>query len=567
MSVLVDYRRAAAERVVGVADLGAVGELLLQHLAEHVALEGLRESVLIGVSDRTPRAVVGDRKRGERLASVEALNAGHRPEVAAGVLRHNSVRVRHRDRHVEVIIANLRDVAERVADRNGEARPIVRNLRLTAPVVDGHDVARLVAGKARRERRGAIGREERDRDGLASLAVGKRGDGLDCALAMCSKRRFHEAALGVVREVAVVAEAVSDSRDVAALRVVAVRDEVLPLAVDYLADLAEICDVVAHEVVDGRLPAGEVGDREDAVLCVVAVARGAASPVAERKTAFVGVREVKVGDDARSTARLLEGDVLAHRTLRNRRKVVALVAEVDCVERSSLHRDELRTDGMRDLAVHGARQDLELAALVGKRCRHTRDSHGLRESAVVDKRDERRAVVRDCDEPPVGVIREVGAAASRRGHLRKAARGVCERPADEGLLSLDRPVAVGLGLARRDVRFPLGVGRVVAAALLRFLDDLDLHGVLGHFFVLREELDLLAPGRGPEHAVLIPRGGRLQLRGAPRKAERASLLGRRLVDELDWHRKLGRHARDAEAAAFDIAGLGERGAAREKRTA
>ena len=48
--------------------------------------------------------------------------------------------------------------------------------------------------------------------------------------------------------VAVVAEAVADTRHVAGLRVVAVADDVIALAVDDLADAAEIGDVVAHEV-------------------------------------------------------------------------------------------------------------------------------------------------------------------------------------------------------------------------------------------------------------------------------------------------------------------------------
>ena len=221
---------------------------------------------------------------------------------------------------------------------------------------------------------------------------------------------------------------------------------------------------------------------------------------------------------------------------------------------------------MRDLAVLRAREDLECPLLVCERCCDASDRHGLRKRAIIGDGDERRAAMRNGDQPPIGVVREVGAAAGGRGYLREAAGGVGKSPADEGLPSPDDPVPARLGLPGRDIRLPLRVGREVAAALLRLLDDIDLHGVLGCLLALREEFHLLAPGRGPEHAVPVPRGGRLQLRGAPREAERARLLGRRVVDELNRHRKFGREPCNAEAAAFDVARLRERCAAREKRT-
>ena len=58
--------------------------------------------------------VVGETQRRERLASVEALPAGHESRVVVGVLRHDAVRVRHAGRRVEGIITNLRNVAEGV---------------------------------------------------------------------------------------------------------------------------------------------------------------------------------------------------------------------------------------------------------------------------------------------------------------------------------------------------------------------------------------------------------------------------------------------------------------------
>ena len=305
MSVLVDHRRAASKRIIGISTFRTIGDSLLQHLAERVALERLGKSVLVGVGNGTPRAVVGNGKRSKRLASVEAFHAGHESRVAIRVLRHDSVGVRHADRRVEGIVANPRDIAEGVAHGNREARLVVGNLRLAASVVHRRDVALSVAGKARRDRRSAVGVEERNCDWLAPLRVGERGDGLDRALAAHPARSLRETPLGVVREVAVVAEAVADARDVSALRVVAVRDEVLPLAVDDLPDLPEIGDVVAHEVVDRRLPAAEIGDGEHAVLRVVAVRGRAVRLVAKRHAAVVGVGEIAISSNARRAVNFL----------------------------------------------------------------------------------------------------------------------------------------------------------------------------------------------------------------------------------------------------------------------
>ena len=196
-------------------------------------------------------------------------------------------------------------------------------------------------------------------------------------------RSPREASVGIVLEVAVVAEAVANARDVSALRVVAVRDNVLALPVDDLPDLAEIRDVVAHEVVDGRLLAGEVGNGEHAVLRVVAVRGRAVRLVAETDAAVVGVGEIAVGDDARRAFDLLEGDVLAHRALGDGREVVARVAKLDGIQRAALEGDELRTDGMRNPAVLRTREYLERPVLVGERCRHTANHDRLGERAVV----------------------------------------------------------------------------------------------------------------------------------------------------------------------------------------
>ena len=67
--------------------------------------------------------------------------------------------------------------------------------------------------------------------------------------------------------------------------------------------------------------------------------RRAVRLVAERDAAFVGIGEVLVRDDPRCASGLLEGDVFAHRTLRNRGEVVAVVAELHGVKRAALHRD------------------------------------------------------------------------------------------------------------------------------------------------------------------------------------------------------------------------------------
>ena len=171
VSVLVDHRRAAAKRVIRISALRAVGKFLLQHLAERVALERLGKSVLVNVRNRATSAVVGNGKRSKRLASVEALHAGDKPGIVVCVLRHDPVCVRHADGRVEGIVANLCYVSYGVFHRNREARLVIGDLRLTASVVHRRDVALSVAGKARRDRRSAVGVQERDRDGLASLGV------------------------------------------------------------------------------------------------------------------------------------------------------------------------------------------------------------------------------------------------------------------------------------------------------------------------------------------------------------------------------------------------------------
>ena len=331
MSVLVDHRRTASERVIGISAFRAIRELLFENLAERIALERLREAILVGVGNRPSRTIIGNGKRRKRLASVEAFHAGNEPGIVVCVLRHDSVCVRHADGRVEGIVANLCDVANGVFHENWEAGLVVRDLRLAASVVHGRHVASLVTGNPRRDCRSSVRIQKRNRDGFASLRVGERGDGLDRALAVRAARRPRETAEAVVLEVAVVAEALADARHVSALRVVAVGDEVVALAVDYLPDLAEIGDVVAHEVVDCRLAAGKVGNREHAVLLVVAVRGRAVSLVAEMDAFVVGIREVAVGDDARRATGLLEGDLLVHRALRNRREVVAAVAEADGV--------------------------------------------------------------------------------------------------------------------------------------------------------------------------------------------------------------------------------------------
>ena len=222
MSVLVDNRRTASKRVIGVRAFRAVGEALLQHLAERIALERLGKSVLVGIRNRAPRAVVGHNERCQRLASVEAFHAGHESRIVIGVFRHDSVRVRNADRRVEGIVANLRNIAEGIAHGNREARLVIGDLRLAASVVHGRHIAHLVAGNPRRDCRSSVRIQERDGDGLAPLRVCERGDGLYRALAVRAARSPREASVGIVLEVAVVAEAVADARHIAALRIIAV---------------------------------------------------------------------------------------------------------------------------------------------------------------------------------------------------------------------------------------------------------------------------------------------------------------------------------------------------------
>ena len=60
--------------------------------------------------------------------------------------------------------------------------------------------------------------------------------------------------------------------------------------------------------------------------------RRAVRLVAERNAAFVGVGEIAVAGDSRCASGLLEGDVFAHRALRDGREIVAVVAELHGVE-------------------------------------------------------------------------------------------------------------------------------------------------------------------------------------------------------------------------------------------
>ena len=171
MSVLVDYGRPAAKSVIRISALGAVGELLFENLAERIALERLGKSVLVGVGNGAASTIVGHNERCQRLASVEAFHAGHKPRIVIGVFRHDTVCVRHADRRVEGIVANLCDVADGVAHGNREAGLVVGNLHLASSVVNGRDITLSVAENPRRDYRSAIGVQKRDRDRFASLGV------------------------------------------------------------------------------------------------------------------------------------------------------------------------------------------------------------------------------------------------------------------------------------------------------------------------------------------------------------------------------------------------------------
>ena len=92
MAVLVQDARPASERVVGVADLGAVREALLQDAPEGVAVETRDESVLVRVGDRESALVVGDIKGRQDVRPVLSDDPRLTPTTPGATARRGSRR-------------------------------------------------------------------------------------------------------------------------------------------------------------------------------------------------------------------------------------------------------------------------------------------------------------------------------------------------------------------------------------------------------------------------------------------------------------------------------------------
>ena len=279
MTVLVQNLRKTPQRIVGVLHRGVVGEILLYDPPERVALKLLHPVPLIPVTDRKTGGTVADFQKGENVFAVPLFDPRHKPRIVVGQAGRDPERIRIRDHPVEIVVAKLDRLSERVADVDRIAETVVADHPFPPPVVDHVRLARPVVDNPGRTHRFPIPVQQTDLPRPSTGNIGKTKNGVRRPLIRSALLHQNGIAARIILKVDVVFRHVPDSRHVAAELVVTVADNHTFPAVHNLTHLAVVGNIVTHEIVNRVFPPGEIRQLENPHRRIKVIRRTPIHPV------------------------------------------------------------------------------------------------------------------------------------------------------------------------------------------------------------------------------------------------------------------------------------------------
>ena len=557
VAVLIDHTTQLPQCIVAVLHLRRIRETLPHHPAERIPVKRLAAPSAIRILHRQAVAAVCDIQQAQPGLAIQPLHPDQLPVLIVGIAGLRAIRRRHRGKTVHAVVLSPHHPPEHVRLRHHLPETIVTQLTPGTPIRNPLRLVRPVipdrCGRHRTPRR----IQPHHFGQIPPRIVPEPRHRFRRILLRSTARHQTNLVKVVVGEIHVVPGHVADPDHIARQFVVTIAHHCPAAPVHNLAHLAEISDVVAHEVVNRTLPPGEFRNVEHTRLPVVVVIRLPPQPVGQRHLprlrAPIRIVQHRVGKQTprhtaaeralllrRLTQRgkalrlafMLHFQIITVVAPRHPRQIAAgIVGERHRIQRPLPVAGQLRDPDLHRLRLHRLRQKRNHVVPIDKTVFHPVQHHRGNQLPGITQLNQPQPFLADRRQA-VPVVRKTQCPAGRGSHLHQLRVAVDEFPAGVSAFSGKCPIAGlrTLVLQRPGVGLPLRIGRIVFAAPLHPL-PMQVKRLLRRPLLLKKT-DLLAPRRLPQYPVLLRRRGTLQLRGAPAEPEHPRALRRGLVEQL-----------------------------------